>query len=183
MVTMNVETDLDVANGSRGIVTGIILDENEPITTGTRIVKLKNPPACIMVKLDHGERIHLQGLEAKTVPIFPTTQVIRISKRKDENKGFQVTRKQFCLTPAYAFTDYRAQGQTLEKVIVDIYPPPTGPPLTNFNIYVALSRSRGQQGIRLLRTYDRNALLKQIPDYLANEDVELRVKDANTTVL
>ncbi|KAF8419986.1 hypothetical protein L210DRAFT_3425411, partial [Boletus edulis BED1] len=43
------------------------------------------------------------------------------------------------LTAAYAFTDYRSQGQTIENVIVDIGHPPTGE-LTPFNAYVALSQ-------------------------------------------
>ncbi|KAL6303862.1 hypothetical protein BKA93DRAFT_703959, partial [Sparassis latifolia] len=45
------------------------------------------------------------------------------------------------ITGAYAFTDFRAQGQTLSHVMIDIANPPTGGPLTLFNIYVALSRS------------------------------------------
>ncbi|KZO99019.1 hypothetical protein CALVIDRAFT_477664 [Calocera viscosa TUFC12733] len=48
------------------------------------------------------------------------------------------------MTPANAFTDYRAQGQTIDKVIVDIATPPTGT-ITPFNAYVALSRSKGRQ--------------------------------------
>lgn len=30
MVTMNVETDLDITNGARGTIVDIILDQNEP---------------------------------------------------------------------------------------------------------------------------------------------------------
>ncbi|KAI5984161.1 hypothetical protein EDD15DRAFT_2174792 [Pisolithus albus] len=44
------------------------------------------------------------------------------------------------MTPAYAFTDYRSQGQTLPCVVVDIATPPSGG-LNLFNVYVALSRS------------------------------------------
>ncbi|KAJ6621872.1 hypothetical protein B0H10DRAFT_1670315, partial [Mycena sp. CBHHK59/15] len=43
------------------------------------------------------------------------------------------------LTGAYAFTDYRSQGQTLPHVFVDIATPPSGG-LSLFNLYVALSR-------------------------------------------
>ncbi|KAJ3755396.1 hypothetical protein EV360DRAFT_49822 [Lentinula raphanica] len=44
------------------------------------------------------------------------------------------------MTASYAFTDYRAQGQTIPLVIVDIARVPTGA-LTLTSIYVALSRS------------------------------------------
>ncbi|KAG1830514.1 hypothetical protein EV424DRAFT_1315396 [Suillus variegatus] len=43
------------------------------------------------------------------------------------------------MTAAYAFTDYRSQGQTIPYVLVDIATPPTGG-LNLFNLYVALSR-------------------------------------------
>ncbi|KAJ6479040.1 hypothetical protein C8R45DRAFT_832940 [Mycena sanguinolenta] len=40
---------------------------------------------------------------------------------------------------AYAFADYRSQGQTIPHVLVDIASPPSGK-LSFFNLYVALSR-------------------------------------------
>ncbi|KAF8572721.1 hypothetical protein K439DRAFT_1292206, partial [Ramaria rubella] len=54
------------------------------------------------------------------------------------------------LTAAYAFTDYRSQGQTILHVIVDIGTPPSGGKLSMLNLYVALSRSSGQETVRLL---------------------------------
>ena len=36
---------------------------------------------------------------------------------------------------AYAFTDFRSQGQTINQVIIDIAPPPRGT-LSLFNLYV-----------------------------------------------
>ncbi|KAJ7031922.1 hypothetical protein C8F04DRAFT_959572 [Mycena alexandri] len=59
-----------------------------------------------------------------------------------------VKRQQYPLTAAYAFTDYRSQGQMLPYVIVDIGTPPTGG-LSLFNLYVALSRSSGPEDNRL----------------------------------
>ncbi|KAH9170390.1 hypothetical protein EDB89DRAFT_1853550, partial [Lactarius sanguifluus] len=55
------------------------------------------------------------------------------------------------LTPAYAFTDYKSQGQTMECVIVDIVKPPSGG-LTPFNAYVTISRSRGRDTISVSGT-------------------------------
>ena len=54
-----------------------------------------------------------------------------------------------------ASTDYKSQGQTIEYVIIDIGKPPTGT-LSPFSVYVALSRSRGRNTIRLLRDFDVN---------------------------
>ncbi|KAF9025492.1 hypothetical protein BDZ89DRAFT_953776, partial [Hymenopellis radicata] len=52
------------------------------------------------------------------------------------------------ITPAYAFTDYRSQGQTISSVIVDLARPPSGK-LSLFNMYVAPSRSSGRDTIRV----------------------------------
>ncbi|OAX35102.1 hypothetical protein K503DRAFT_773848, partial [Rhizopogon vinicolor AM-OR11-026] len=57
--------------------------------------------------------------------------------------------------------------------IIDIGIPPTGG-LTPFNVYVALSRSRGQDNIRLLRDFDEKRLLMMHPcEYLRIEDERL----------
>ncbi|OAX36729.1 hypothetical protein K503DRAFT_772219, partial [Rhizopogon vinicolor AM-OR11-026] len=49
--------------------------------------------------------------------------------------------------------------------IIDIGAPPTGG-LTPFNVYVALSRSQGQDNIRLLRDFDGKLLMTHPCKYL-----------------
>ncbi|KAF8589174.1 hypothetical protein K439DRAFT_1286976, partial [Ramaria rubella] len=51
MVTTNIDTDLDVANGSRGEIVGIALDPREEKTGSSAIVALEYPPTYILVKL------------------------------------------------------------------------------------------------------------------------------------
>ena len=51
-------------------------------------------------------------------------------------------------------TNYRTERQTIPTVILDLAPPPTGK-LSLFNLYLALSRSSGQQTIRLLQDFDK----------------------------
>ncbi|KAI4524104.1 hypothetical protein K523DRAFT_394274 [Schizophyllum commune Tattone D] len=102
-----------------------------------------------------------------------------------------INRRQLPVTPAYAFTDYRAQGQTLPAEIVDIAKVPVGPrgiffvtpqtkPLNLFNVYVALSRSKGRRSIRLLRPYDRNVFRQSHEPELLAEDDRLERLDAMT---
>ncbi|KAI6019038.1 hypothetical protein BKA83DRAFT_4057556 [Pisolithus microcarpus] len=62
------------------------------------------------------------------------------------------------MTCAYAFTDYHSQGQTISHVVVDIARPLSGG-LNLFNLYVALSRSSGQNTIRLLRDFDEKLFM------------------------
>ena len=83
-----------------------------------------------------------------------------------------VRRRQFPITAAYAFTDYRSQGQTMPYVLVDIAPPPSGT-LSLFNLYVALSRSAGRNTIRLLRDFDDEMFRKSHDAELLEEDQRL----------
>ncbi|KAG1897474.1 uncharacterized protein F5891DRAFT_1048648 [Suillus fuscotomentosus] len=66
----------------------------------------------------------------------------------------RITRRQLPVTPAYAFTDFKAQGQTIDHVLVDI----------NWKNDI----SHGRECIRLLRDFD-NDLFLQHP----NEDLQI----------
>ncbi|KIK12189.1 hypothetical protein PISMIDRAFT_121321 [Pisolithus microcarpus 441] len=92
----------------------------------------------------------LMDLEQSIVPMEPATRTFRIEVQcNGKNIVRSVHRGQFLMTPMYAFTDYRSQGQTLPYVIVDIATPPSGS-LNLFDLYVALSRSSGRSSIHLL---------------------------------
>ena len=79
---------------------------------------------------------------------------------------------QTALTGAYTFTDYKAQGQTLEYVVVDIAKPPRGSLMTPF--------SRGRNMIRLLRPFNKTLLTTHLLEALEKEDVQLEEKVINT---
>ncbi|KIL59326.1 hypothetical protein M378DRAFT_45438, partial [Amanita muscaria Koide BX008] len=98
------------------------------------------------------------------IPVEPARCSMRISVNNGTGKWLQRTvhRRQFPITAAYAFTDYRSQGQTIPYVLVDLASPPTGT-LNLFNLYVALSRSSGRETIRLLRDFDPK-LFQQVHD-------------------
>ena len=79
-----------------------------------------------------------------------------------------------------AFTDYCAQGQTIPFVIIDIGKVPTGGTLNLFNLYVALSRSKGRDTIRLLWNFDEAMFLKAHTLALTEEDRRLADLDQKT---
>jgi hypothetical protein len=103
----------------------------------------------------------LHGLEEGIIPIEPMSMTMEIRMRKSHGKAIRHTvhRRQFPITAAYAFTDFRAQGQTIPAVLVDIASPPSFK-LSLFNLYVALSRSSGRDAIRLLRDFDASLFLQ-----------------------
>ena len=179
MVTFNVQTELDIANGARGEIVHIVLDEREQTyETDHPIVKLTYPPAYILVQLNRTKLPALPGLSKNVVPIIPMLRSFSIS---NGNKGkLNFTRRQLPVTGAYALTDYRGQGQTVVPVYVDIGSPPTGKPLTAFNAYVALSRGRGRDFICLIRDFDDRMFTQHPNEYLRREDERLFEMDGRT---
>jgi hypothetical protein len=178
MVTVNIDTELDVANGARGIVHKIILDPREDASSTSKEVKLCYQPACVLVRLNRTKAPKLSGLEMGIVPIVPFEQKSNLTHN---SKTSRATRRQLPITSAYAFTDYRSQGQTIKHVIVDIGRPPNGK-LTPFNAYVALSRSSGRETIRLLRDFDDILFTKAPSAMLEEEDRRLYDLDRETQV-
>lgn len=181
LVTENIETDLDIANGTRGEIVDIVLDEREPpIDPHSEIVHLQYPPAFVLVQLERTRAEKLEYLDPGVIPIRPILQTMRINVRgpNGRTKIRTVKRSQYPMTLAYAFTDYRSQGQTIRFVIVDIARPPTGS-LSLFHMYVALSRSSGRGTIRLLRKPDKEVLRGgHSPELLAEDD---RLKEMDET--
>lgn len=175
LVTDNIETDLDVTNGARGEIVDIILHPDEPpISDSDPVVYLQYVPAYILVKLSRTRASRLAGLEDAVIPVEVATTSMKISIRVRGGKTVTrtVRRRQYPITAAYAFTDYRSQGQTLPYVVVDIAKPPTGG-LTLFNLYVALSRSSGRKTIRLLRDFDEQYFRQSHDTDLMQEDDRL----------
>ena len=181
MVVLNIATEADVANGTRGTVRGIALDPREgqthPDDKGR--IHLRYPPPVIYFQPDQATNTVFEGIPVGIIPISPS--VVRFGVDVEGGK-VKVERRQLAIVPGYAFTDYKAQGQTMECVFVDISKPPSGS-ISAFSVYVALSRSRGRKTIRILRDFDP-ALFMHHPsedlrlDMTRLEDLDDRTKEA-----
>ena len=122
MVTENVATSVNLANSSHAVIVDVILDDHEgskvPTMTseGIHLLPLHYPPHFIILCLDFSELRPLPFLKEKEVPLFPITHKFQINS---DPPAF-VTRCQLAITPTYAFTNFKAQGQTLQNMIIDI---------------------------------------------------------------
>lgn len=178
MVVLNLATEADIANGTRGTITDIKLDPREPPVhpDDQGVVKLRYPPVMVLFQPDCGTDIAFEGLPRGVVPITPSMSSFNVQTRKQVHK---IRRRQLAITPGYAFTDYKSQGQTIEYVIIDIGKPPSGS-LSPFSIYVALSRSRGRDTIRLLRDFDEKLFTSHPSESLRVEMKRLEKLDRIT---
>src|SRR6201999_1078002 len=73
MVTVNLDTDIDLANGTRAVIQDIVLDPNEPAISADQIVNLQFLPLYLLVKLDRTRALQLPGLPPNVIPIEPFT--------------------------------------------------------------------------------------------------------------
>ncbi|KII87046.1 hypothetical protein PLICRDRAFT_112999 [Plicaturopsis crispa FD-325 SS-3] len=126
-----------------------------------------------MFKPDRPTQHTLPNLADGLIPLFPMEGLFTITESR--GKRITIRRRQLAIMAGYAFTDFKSQGQTLERLLADIGKVSSGS-LNPFNAYVALSRSRGRDTIRLLRDFD-DKLFTQHP----SED--LRVEDARLEAL
>ncbi|KAJ7142438.1 hypothetical protein C8R44DRAFT_725797 [Mycena epipterygia] len=181
---------LDLANGARGEIVDIVLDPDEPTIEDGPVVHLKKLQAYIYSR-------ELAGLDKHIIPIelAQTTYWVKFQLPDGTFTQCTIRRRQFAITAAYAFTDYRlvifvmkraqelrnyrSQGQTIPYVLVDIATPPTGG-LSLFNLYVALSRSSGRETIRLLRDFDDKLFMKSHDPMLLAEDDRLESLNEQT---
>ena len=174
MVTLNLATEADLANGSRGTIEDIVLDSREQLTKNdvdqSGVVWTKYPPSMILFRPFHYKFDPFPGFAVGLIPIFPSE--VKFTIHDGKNTKLQINRRQFPLVGGYAFTDHKAQGQTIENVIVDIGPTKRFS-VDAFAAYVALSRSRGRESIRLLRDFDDKIFTKHPSEHLRAEDFRL----------
>ena len=128
MVTTNIETDLDITNRAQGTIKDIILHPEETNQREAEQIITTRLPLYLLVKLDWTCTTQRDGLDPCVIPVEPITQSMQIHAPEINSKTSQHTVKQcqFPLTPAYAFTNYQSQGQTILYVIMDITNPPMG---------------------------------------------------------
>ena len=120
MVTFNIDTNSDITNGARGIIHDIILssgDDENVREDGS--IRLGHLPVCVLVKLDRTRAAGMEGMPEGVIPVVPLEKEFTIATTGD-GRVLTVKRFQLPLTAAYAFTDYRAQGQTIPYVLIDI---------------------------------------------------------------
>jgi hypothetical protein len=127
----------------------------------------------------------LDGLPPKLIPIpliknnllFPLSKslvgylnVCNVGKKVLET--IQITRTQLPIVPAFAITTYKAEGFTMNKIVVDLQVPHGTMQVAS--IYVPLSRVKRAKDVAILRPFHMKVL--QIRPSLA-QDTELKRLD------
>lgn len=159
MVTANVDTAKGLSNGSLGVIYSIPESSND------------DRPSYILFKLRDESQVLYNGLPPGVVPIFQRTGSFKVRLKNRQKSSVTIRRRQFPLVPAYAITDYKSQGETLQSALLDIRRPPTGNWASFFALYVLLSRVATLDGLYLIHDFDE-AVFKSRPPAEINHLME-----------
>lgn len=167
MVTCNLAISKRVVNGSEGIVKEIKYDTDED---GYRY-------ASVVYILLPGTGKLAPDLDDNVIPIFPERHSFRIRISSSDQMAYRyVSRLQIPLVPAYAYTDYKSQGHSLEYAIVDL-----ASARSLQGVYVMLSRVRSIQGLGILRWFPAHKIHQRPAEDLQNKLLRLEHLDGLTT--
>ncbi|CAF1523971.1 unnamed protein product [Adineta ricciae] len=146
---------------------GLTNDKNGVFPSNTIYVR---KPLYALVEINTSQvETNLDGLRPKLIPIplvkkqftVPIKQLFgrlldRVQSEKKVPQLIQVTRTQLPIVPAFAITTYKAQGLTMNKIVVDLQVP-----LRTFqvaSVYVPLSRVKIGDDVAILRPFDMKIL-------------------------
>ena len=166
MVQENLAFQNRVVNGSEGTVRNIVYEEID----GLRYA------VVVYVHIPGSGKVHANA-ENDIVPIFPETSSFNWSRRTQSGiEHSTVSRTQLPLLPAYAYTDYKSQGRSLDTAIVD---PSSASSLQG--VYVMLSRLRSMSGLAILRPFPESKLDQRLSQELRDELRRLDGLDQDTS--
>ena len=113
MVTTNNDVSDGLTNGARGTVTNIIMDQNQQKIQAI-LVQFDNEA----IGEDAKKESKYKHIKKDAVPIVES----EVSFPVKGATSFNVTRRQFPLTLAWAVTIHKCQGLTLPEIVVDMSP-------------------------------------------------------------
>jgi len=121
MLLENILTSVNLVNGRIGTAVGVVVDPKaEFYEVGDRYILSSLPPACVLVEYDQPTGLDFEGLAPNVQPFFPTNHFGEIKDLTE--REVSVRRWQVPLTPAFAITEYKAQGRTrtMDELGIDL---------------------------------------------------------------
>ncbi|PVH90596.1 hypothetical protein DM02DRAFT_547504 [Periconia macrospinosa] len=182
VVNRNTYQGLKLVNGSDYKALDVIIDEAYP---GHRIsadtILHFGPSAGIILAADSTKDFNFVGMPPGTLLLTPLSSKIECARIRPWQEH-DVTRRGLPCTAAFACTDYKVQGRTLERVALELRGTRTvqvcgqGIPsqCDPYSLYVQLSRSSSMQGIMLLsRVRERDIVGNTVPQNMVAAEKRL----------
>jgi len=172
VVNQNTYQGLKVTNGGGYTAVDVVVNKTFPGHRVSAAITVHfGPPAGIILASETTRDLRFAGMPAGTVLLTPMS--VRIPRqRKRPWQRTDVSRKGLPCTAAFACTDYKVQGRSLDRValelrgtrsmIVDGKPVPAQ--CDPYSLYVQLSRCRTMDGIMLVsKVRERDLVGNRVP--------------------
>ncbi|RXW17503.1 hypothetical protein EST38_g8344 [Candolleomyces aberdarensis] len=167
LVAQNFDVQGGVVNGSRGVVKSLRYCHD---LQGRRVLT-----SCI-VNIPNSTQEVMPGLEAHDMPIIADSVNISL-QIPFTHESITIERQQVAIVPAFSMTAHRAQGQTLEHVVIDLE-------ACNGSEapYVMLSRATALSGVFIFRPFLRKRIMNPQSDDMLIEMHRLRMLSLETAL-
>jgi ATP-dependent DNA helicase PIF1 len=155
MITSNLAISRGIVNGAEGTVQDILYTID---TEGRRYASV------VYVRVSNSGSF-ASDLDTDIVPILP--ERVSFEYKFSTPTGLEkrrVSRYQLPLLPAYSYTDYKSQGRSLEKAIVDL-----ASARSLQGVYVMLSRVKTMRGLAILRWFPSTKVYQRLSEELREE--------------
>ena len=153
-INQNFDVAAGIVNGSHGIL--------KKIRYFTGMDQRRYLKSCV-VEIPGSGPIDMPHLPRHQFPILPDTMELKFEHGGSHRKC-TIQRKQVPIEPGFAMTVHKAQGQTMEHVIVDL----AGCMGTEAP-YVMVSRAKSLDGLRVFRRFDIKQITKRRSEELRCE--------------
>jgi hypothetical protein len=162
----NFDVQGGVVNGTEGILKTVLYEEDAE--TGRRYAT-----SCVVIA-QSSTCENLPSLGPKEVVVHQKTHSITFVEPFTKKKH-TIQRYQLPILPAYAMTDYKAQGRTMSNVIIDLQSCPS-----RESAYVMLSRATSLNSLAILRPFKSDILTRHASEEYRNEARRLQLKAYET---
>ena len=172
ILTQNIAIELGLINGMNGIFRQLVYQMD---SVSTNIISDAFPnntqyvhrPLYALIEIVKSKvESNLEQLQPKLIPIPVVEQTFRVDisdmipkekKGKSNRKSIlSIKRRSLPLVPAYCITTHKSQGQTLNKVVIDLKLPNETDDIAA--VYVPLSRVKRLDDLVILRYFDYKVL-------------------------
>ncbi|KAG1843117.1 hypothetical protein DFJ58DRAFT_844429 [Suillus subalutaceus] len=169
LVSQNFDVEGRIVNGSTGKLMKVRYSLNDE---GQRVLR-----SCI-VEISHSMDEALPNLSPHEIPIIKDSTELKFT-HPNSKKMCRITRTQVPVLPGFVITAHKSQGQTLEKIIIDL-----GSKWCRGaeKPYVMVSHVTSLQSLFVLRPFNYNVICSHPSQDVRQEMVRLDVLNLNTII-
>lgn len=169
LVSQNFDVEGGIVNGSTGKLRKVRYSLNDE---GQRVLR-----SCI-IEIIHSSDETLPNLLPHQIPIIEDSVELKFT-HPNSKKTCRITRTQVPVLPGFVITAHKSQGQTLEKIVVDLgskWCRGTEKP------YVMISRATSLQSLFILRPFNYSVICSHPSQDVRQEMVRLDILNLDTLI-